>query len=61
MPDLPGRIATPEPEWTCPQQGCDLDADGHDLALAMEHIYDIEPEAAQGAADRTIQRMEGLL
>lgn len=50
-----------EDGWTCPKPGCDLDADGHDLALAVEHIYEIEPEAAQSVADGTLRRLEGLL
>lgn len=52
-------------EWVCAKPGCDLDVDGHNLALAIEHAYYDEPgftaEDAQQVADRTLARLEGLI
>jgi hypothetical protein len=52
-------------EWTCPKPGCTLDIDGHDFALALEHIFhdapDFTAEDARGVAERTIDRVERVL
>jgi hypothetical protein len=29
--------------WSCPKEGCDLPAEAHNLAMAINHIYEDAP------------------
>ena len=58
MTDQPA--AATDEEWTCGKPGCELGIDGHDFALALEHVFHEEglsAEDARGVADRTLDRV----
>ena len=48
---------TNEEEWSCGKPGCDLGIDGHDFALAIQHIYGTTPEVAASVVDGVARRL----
>lgn len=46
-----------EEEWSCGKPGCDLGIDGHDFALAIQHIYGTTPEVAASVVDGVARRL----